>query len=87
MGGRAAAQRAASEGHAGEERTASHDHSEKVPSKFFLLYHFFITSFTFHSLLFHFPQQFPLNTPSIPTTTIKYHFLYLLFIRYQFFIY
>jgi hypothetical protein len=59
----------------------------RFPLNFSCYITFFITSFTFHSLLFHFPQQFPLNTPSIPTTTIKYHFLYLLFIHYQFFIY
>jgi hypothetical protein len=60
MGGRAAAQRAASEGHAGEERTARHDHSEKVPSKFFLLYHFF-----YHIIYISFPTfSFSATVPS-----------------------
>jgi hypothetical protein len=37
--------------------------------------------------IFHLPQQFPLNTPPISHYTIKYHFLYILFIYYKFFIY
>jgi hypothetical protein len=39
-----------------------------------------ISSFAF----FHLPQWFPLNTPLYPTTTIKCHFLSLLFIHYHF---
>jgi hypothetical protein len=33
-------------------------------------------------LFFHLSQQFPLNIPLYPTTTIKYHFLYQLLFFY-----
>jgi hypothetical protein len=48
---------------------------------------FWVTSSTFHPLFFHLPQRFLLNTPPISHYTIKYHFLYILFIYYKFFIY
>jgi hypothetical protein len=45
-----------------------------VTPKFFLLYHFFIISLTFHPLYFHLPQRFPLNTPPIPHYNYKISF-------------
>jgi hypothetical protein len=61
--------------------------SANVPLNFSLYIIFFVISSTFHPLFFYLPQRFPLNSPPISHYTIKYHFLYILFIYYKFFIY
>jgi hypothetical protein len=60
--------------------------SATVTPKFFPLYHFF-TSHHQHFIPYFFISRSgsPYILPLYPTTTIKYHFLYLLFIYYQFF--
>jgi hypothetical protein len=60
--------------------------SATVTPKFFSLYHFFASHHQ-HFIPYFFISRSgsPYILPLYPITTIKYHFLYLLFIYYQFF--
>jgi hypothetical protein len=71
----------------GVQSSQASGYPQRFPLNFSPISLFWVTSSIVYPLLFHLSQWFPLNTPPISHYNIKYHFLYLLFIYYQFFFY